>query len=133
MYKKSYDGIVLENMYSMSTTLFNKLYSNSLAITQCRLAKEDSDFCLKHNPGRTNYDCETAKRYCEDLAKDVKRCCPKTCGSSNFTEAKCKENKKQGSCSYPFYTLENECSESMNKIFLILNLLTKFNFHHPFF
>ena len=88
------------------------------------MAKEDSDFCLKQSPGREQHDCKRSKRDCEDLAKDVKRCCPKTCGSLNFTEDDCKQNKKQGSCTYPFYTLENECSESTNLSFRLTHLNT---------
>ena len=91
------------------------------------MAKEDSDFCLKQSPGREQHDCKRSKRDCEDLAKDVKRCCPKTCGSLNFTEDDCKQNKKQGSCTYPFYTLENECSESTNLSFRLTHLNTYIN------
>ena len=67
----------------------------------------DSDECLKNSPEWSNSRvCSGVKSYCDSWAKDVRRCCPQTCGTGLLTESQCKALDSKGTCTYP---AENQC------------------------
>ena len=73
---------------------------------QCQV--KNSDSCLESSPGWTDHTCAGAFEYCETWEKDMKRCCPKTCGTGEFTEGDCKSSSGKGTCKYPN---EAQCSK----------------------
>ena len=68
---------------------------------------KDSDMCLQNSNKWGGYSCNdlTKSKYvlwCNDWAKDTRRCCPQACGNKKpFTEAACEESKGKGICTYP--------------------------------
>ena len=63
---------------------------------------KDDDKCLQKSPGWSiSYKCKTSTQYCNSWAKDMKRCCPDTCKSGEFTEVDCRLSKGLGTCIYP--------------------------------
>ena len=89
------------------------------------MARKDSDICLQLSPEWGDvYKCTQGKPYCknQNYAKDPKRCCPESCKNSEpFTETKCLQSETGGSCTYPFYTMPDECSECMERVTFILD------------
>ena len=85
------------------------------------MARKDSDICIQLSPGWGNdYNCASGKLYCNTYAEDPKRCCPESCQNSEpFTEGECLQSSAGGSCTYPFYTMPDECSECMEGLSLI--------------
>ena len=67
----------------------------------------DSDECLRRSPEWNNQrTCENAiQRYpdsCQTWARDMRRCCPQTCGTGKFTELDCNTwTTGGGDCIYP--------------------------------
>ena len=64
---------------------------------------KDSDTCLKAaGTNWSKYTCSSSTKWCTSWAKDMKRCCPESCGVTGiFTESHCKEFGGKGSCIYP--------------------------------
>jgi len=63
---------------------------------------KDSDECLHAARGfGPNYTCESSKSYCVSYAKDMRRCCPDSCGSGPLSEEECNETSGSGQCDYP--------------------------------
>ena len=87
-----------------------------LGKVKCHGAIKDSDICLQElelwGEGQT---CKENAQYCDDWAKDMKRCCPETCKLNHtFTEQICIDYgediaKVNGTCKYPFVTYADEC------------------------
>ena len=62
----------------------------------------DSDACLQGSSGwDSSYFCASSSSYCTSWAKDVRRCCPTSCGSGALTEDACNALSGSGSCIYP--------------------------------
>ena len=61
----------------------------------------DSDACLQASPGWTGYSCNTSTLYCSSWGKDMRRCCPNSCGTGVFTEEDCFLYDGAGECTYP--------------------------------
>ena len=68
----------------------------------------DSDSCLQSSPGWTDHTCAGSYQYCKTWDKDMKRCCPYTCGTGALSEADCKSSSRKGTCKYPH---EAQCSK----------------------
>ena len=78
----------------------------------CDLALKDSDMCLQYSKGWDRKDtCANSKPKCDKAAKDMKRCCPETCNSKNFTKEVCEKSGGTGECKYPFHARSEECLE----------------------
>ena len=73
---------------------------------------KDNDRCLQTSPtwGK-DFTCLTSSSYCFEYGKDMRRCCPDTCGSGVFTEDDCKQFEGQGTCSYP-NDAQSRCARS---------------------
>ena len=68
----------------------------------------DSDECLKTSPNwNSDRTCKNAfadnPEWCITWARDVRRCCPETCGTGSFTEEDCAlwTSGEGGDCIYP--------------------------------
>ena len=63
---------------------------------------KDSDVCLQTSRGRgKNYKCATSTGYCSNWGKDMRRCCPDSCGTGVFLEMHCNAFSGSGTCVYP--------------------------------
>ena len=63
---------------------------------------KDDDYCIQKSPGWGKpYTCGSSIKYCEEYGKDMRRCCPDTCGTGPFTEADCNNHNSMGTCTYP--------------------------------
>jgi len=63
---------------------------------------KDSDVCLQTSPKWSkNYKCATSKGYCTTWGKDLRRCCPESCGTGAFLEMHCNAFSGSGTCVYP--------------------------------
>ena len=71
---------------------------------------KDSDTCLKASGKNwSTYTCSSSTKWCTSWAKDMKRCCPESCGvTGSFSESDCKDVGGKGSCKYPN---EAQCNE----------------------
>ena len=63
---------------------------------------KDDSLCLQQSEawGET-YTCEASIEYCNIYEKDMRRCCPESCGTGVFTEEDCKKFNGMGTCIYP--------------------------------
>ena len=83
--------------------MFNLIYQ----LGQC--TTKDSDECLRNSPTQGNgAKCKLNSHRCDSYEKDVKRCCPITCGVEEFTEDECNKSSGSGTCIYPN---EAQCPE----------------------
>ena len=71
---------------------------------------KDSDVCLQESPRWQVYDTcakSAKKKYCKHnfYEKDMRRCCPESCGTGSFTEEDCvafeDKGASIGTCRYP--------------------------------
>ena len=63
---------------------------------------KDSDTCLQNSDGWSTWSsCKWRTEYCTSWGKDMRRCCPESCGTGAFTEIDCKDFSGSGTCSYP--------------------------------
>ena len=63
---------------------------------------KDSDYCLQQSPNWSHgHTCRSTKHYCKTYAKDMRRCCPESCGTGTFTEEDCNAFSGSGTCIYP--------------------------------
>ena len=76
---------------------------------------KDSDACLQASPAwSTSYTCSNSIRYCFSYVKDMRRCCPESCGVGTgvFTEDECNAVGGPGVCTYPN---EAQCPNTVAK------------------
>ena len=67
----------------------------------------DSDSCLQKSPKwGSKYYCSGYTRYCDSWSKDLRRCCPLSCGTGRLTENDCNALNGKGTCNYP---AESQC------------------------
>ena len=104
-----------------------KRFVCSLILDYCQ--RKDNDLCLQESPEWGTYaTCINSDMYCESYAKDMKRCCPETCNSSDFTQKDCKHDTGSGTC---IYSNSTNCEIKGNLYFivkpLISNSLTSIN------
>ena len=73
----------------------------------------DSNLCLQSSPEwGVSYNCKNSKEWCNTWARDMRRCCPKTCKNDKlFTKSVCNSIYSNGSCHYPFDTLDGDCGK----------------------
>ena len=63
---------------------------------------KDSDICLQNSHGwDSSYNCANSIKYCSSYAKDLRRCCPDSCQTGQFSEEECKNVNSHGFCIYP--------------------------------
>ena len=62
-----------------------------------------------------SWGCRWNINYCKSWGKDVRRCCPETCGTGVFTEEDCNSFDGKGSCVYPN---DAQCSGLIFKIYI---------------
>ena len=67
---------------------------------------KDSNACLKASPD-FRWGCWWNRNNCDSWGKSVRRCCPETCGTGEFTEEDCNAFDGKGDCIYPN---EAQCS-----------------------
>ena len=92
---------------------------------------KDSDACLKASGKNwAKYTCSSSTKWCTEWAKDMKRCCPESCGfDGSFSESDCKNVGGKGSCIYPNKAQpdETQCNkgeaDSINLIGISLHCL----------
>ena len=62
---------------------------------------------------KDRWTCANSIDFCNELSKDMRRCCPQTCGNrQRFTENVCNMDSGGGECIYPFdtfYSVDNTC------------------------
>ena len=83
----------------------------------CSLVSKDSDICLQHSINWTTlkggvvstWTCSESISFCDTWEKDMKRCCPETCNSTQFTKESCLNSTSNGSCVYPFRARYGDC------------------------
>ena len=87
-------------------------YNHKSIFVSDKCEPKDNDRCLQRSPTWGNeFTCSTSSSYCSDYGKDMKRCCPDTCGSGVFTEDDCKHFDGKGTCSYP-NDAQSRCARS---------------------
>jgi len=74
--------------------------------TPAAFVPRDSDECLASTPNwGPGSKCQDSESMCVDRsgswAKDVRRCCPETCGTGVLTKAMCEALVSKGTCTYP--------------------------------
>ena len=78
---------------------------------------KDSDTCLQTSPGWSDYyicNSTESTKYCNMMyAKDMKRCCPDSCGTGALSEEECYALGGWGNCIYPN---EAQCSSAARKL-----------------
>ena len=85
----------------------NKILSCYLISSFQECKPLDSDQCLRNSEDWDDLStCEDAIRddphSCQTKARDMRRCCPETCGTGQFTEHDCDAWKSgSGTCIYP--------------------------------
>lgn len=63
---------------------------------------KDNDGCLQTSPEWDNsYTCSSSIEYCETYGRDMRRCCPESCGTGAFTAKECNSFVGKGTCKYP--------------------------------
>ena len=83
----------------------------SLWLERCEI--RDSDACLQASPGwGDSYNCKNSANYlyCTIFGKDLRRCCPESCGTWEFTKQDCLSFSGSGTCTYPN---EAQCSGNL--------------------
>ena len=77
----------------------------------CQL--KDDDVCLQTSPSwGSSYTCASYTKYCTSWAKDMRRCCPISCNTGNFTYVDCLRSDEKGTCRYPnIYGTYAQCRE----------------------
>ena len=86
------------------------LFSSSANLGGCQT--KDSDACLQASPGwGTSYTCSSSIGWCFSWGKDLRRCCPESCGTGIFQEKDCLAFSSEGTCTYP-----NEAQCSVGKL-----------------
>jgi len=80
---------------------------------------KDSNTCLQTSPDWIGgwewwktHTCSNSIDHCTDWAKDMRRCCPESCGTGTFTEHDCRMTPGEGDCLYPN---EAQCSASLDE------------------
>ena len=77
---------------------------------------KDNDACLQKAVGWGKaYTCSTSTIFCESYGKDMKRCCPESCGSGVFTEEDCENYNGLGNCDYQNWATCNASGKSSVK------------------
>merc|ERR1712062_453198 len=76
---------------------------------------KDDDQCLQDSPEwGAEYTCagaiESDPTWCETWSKDMRRCCPVSCGTGALTKADCDELNANGACTYPNHA---QCSDKV--------------------
>jgi len=62
----------------------------------------NSDACLQSSPSwGPQYTCANSANWCDSWSKDMRRCCPDTCGTGPLSESECNALSGSGSCAYP--------------------------------
>ena len=88
----------------------------------------DDDYCLQESEGwGSAYTCSLSTRYCDNYGKDMRRCCPDSCGTGVFTESDCNDFDGGGKCIYPNGA---QCSEGA-KIFI--SYRHSYKYKHKYF
>ena len=87
--------------HSMKYTLLTSgLYQSLFSAAFCE--PKDDDACLQQSPEWDDtYQCSTSIDFCTSYGKDMRRCCPDSCGSGLFTLDKCIAFDGLGTCTYP--------------------------------
>ena len=94
-------------MFSIIQNLISQSYATYLSV-KCKGSK-DSDECLQSSPDwNIAWTCrntfEDDPNWCSvnSYAKDMRRCCPETCGTGVLTEEECNSlQNSSGTCLYP--------------------------------
>ena len=97
----------LQNLY---LDLFQYFYAS---LDELVCTTKDNDECILNTPGwetashvnkwSCNYFTIAGgyRHYCDDWAKDTRRCCPETCENSKpFTKTVCEASPGKGTCIY---------------------------------
>ena len=92
----------------------NDQYKIFLIEEDCTLF--DSDKCLSSSPlWEEDSSCADFTRLCEIWDKDMKRCCPHSCQSTQpFTESNCNNSTGKGTCTYPNHQCDKKYQQIVN-------------------
>ena len=94
--------------------LFNAM--NADLSTDCG-SPTDDDGCLQDSLGWNAFfddeipSCANATGHCDSWEKDLKRCCPVSCGTGALTKANCDALGGRGICTYPNDAQPVPCGE----------------------
>ena len=78
---------------------------------------KDSDSCLQKSPNwGPSYKCADYTTDCSNWAKDMRRCCPVTCNTGQFSEEVCNSISGTETCIHPNDAQCNETCELSIKI-----------------
>jgi len=80
----------------------------SVSSNNARFFYQDNDECLQRSEGWGSYTCASATRgndliWCDEWSKDMRRCCPETCGTGVLTPEACEELGGSGECTYAYF------------------------------
>ena len=87
-------------MNKFSIIILQNYLCNFLQQELCKPRNDDN--CLQSSPNWSMLStCDSRTRYCISWGKDMRRCCPNSCGTGTFTEADCLSFEGEGTCIYP--------------------------------
>jgi len=95
-------GCSKESTCERQTFSHTSLYEARSMISESPSCPTDNDLCLQESPNwGSSCTCSNSIGYCISWAKDMKRCCPDSCGTGRFTESQCLAHSGDGTCTYP--------------------------------
>ena len=90
----------------------NNIISLLYLIDSDLCSPKDNNACLQESVGwDPSYTCSSSTQYCSSFGKDMRRCCPDSCGTGVFSPEDCISFDGKGTCAYPNGA---QCYESGN-------------------